>query len=123
MTDTPKPKAKLLTLDALDGRSKNACFSLRKINSGLDSRQHVFSSVLGFPSESGYLLLTPLSFGDVSRNFRRTYNLTLGTSDWRHDHRNYDQPPIFALANRFITFDPFTAPNTFEDCKLFILSI
>jgi hypothetical protein len=78
MTDTPKPKAKLLTLDALDGRSKNACFSLRKINSGLDSRQHVFSSVLGFPSESGYLLLTPLSFGDVSRNFRRTSHLCAG---------------------------------------------
>ena len=79
--------------------------------------------MLGLPSESGYLLLSPLSFGDVSRNLRCTYNLTFGTSNWRHGDRNYDQAAILALANRFTMFDALSVPDALEDCRLFILAV
>jgi hypothetical protein len=79
--------------------------------------------MLSLPSKCGDLLLTALSFGDVSRNFRCTYDLTFGTSDWRHRQRKYDQAPILALANRFIMFDALSPPDTLEDCKLFIMAV
>src|SRR5579859_3385053 len=79
--------------------------------------------MLGLPSKCSDLLFTTLSFSDVSRNFRRTHNLTFGTSDWRGGQRKYDQVPVLALANRFIIFDALSPPDTFEDCKLFVLAV
>jgi hypothetical protein len=58
-------------LDApFNGSSKTiGCIRMRKIYDGLDGRQDVLGSVLGFPSEDVDVLIVTLSLSDIPGDF------------------------------------------------------
>jgi hypothetical protein len=86
-------------------------FRLRKINGGLDARQDILGSILGFAREYCDTLVAPLSLRYVPGNFLRTYDRAFSVFDRRDCQRNVDQTAILALGNGFVMADPFPAPD------------
>jgi hypothetical protein len=55
-----------------------------KVYGGLNGCEHILASVLSFPSESGNVLVAPLSLRDVSRDLRCADDLAFGIFDRRN---------------------------------------
>src|ERR1700688_943756 len=94
---------------------------LRKLHSCLNSRQHVFGTVLRLARQNRNLRLTALALGYVAGDLRCTNDLTLRISNRRDSQRNIYQTPMLSLTNGFIRLDPLTASDALKDRILFLL--
>ena len=91
------------------GKGPNASFNcllqplkrvgLRKLDGGEHVRNQVLASMLGLPSQSGDLLLSPLLLAHVPCDLRRSNDLAVGVLDGRNCEGNDNQASVFALPN------------------------
>lgn len=86
-------------------------------------REQILDAMVHFPKQELLPFLRALGLRDVTGDFRGAYDFASLIFDRRNGEGNIDEAPVLALSNRLVMIDTLAPADTFEDHRLFVMSV